>query len=126
MGTEPPIKPEINTTDCKVLKPRLDSPGSYKLLKPKTTNQNINEESDSDIEVMEEVFFNNSKTSKEAECNPSDGSDIDEASGTESDIVPCDEGKKMFTDEENRIYHEKLKEEEKKRREAEMEQVVQE
>ncbi|CAL4083089.1 unnamed protein product [Meganyctiphanes norvegica] len=91
-----------------------------------SSNQNANDESDSDIEVMEEVIVVNvsSKTPKEVECNMSD--DIDEASGTESDIVPCDDSKKMFTDIENQVYHEKLKEQERKRKEAEMDRVVQE
>merc|ERR1712179_654404 len=102
----------------------------YKILKPLSMPKQIlkqyrNEESDSDIEVMEEVLVNSSKTPIKDDCNSSDSSNIDEASGTESDIVPCDDNVKMFTDEENRIYHDKLIERERKRKESEKEQVVQ-
>ncbi|KAG7157122.1 uncharacterized protein LOC121880364 [Homarus americanus] len=43
-------------------------------------------------------------------------SDIDEASGCESDIVPCDEKAKMFTDKEIKDYHNKLMEAEMQRK----------
>lgn len=57
-------------------------------------------DNDSDLDIIYH------QTDVEAVSDSSD--EIDEASGSPGDIVPCDEVNKMFTDEETRVYHEKL------------------
>ncbi|XP_069944482.1 microtubule-associated protein futsch isoform X2 [Cherax quadricarinatus] len=65
------------------------------------------ENSDSDIEILTEESLKTSKSSLSLTFH--DACDVDEASGSDSDIVPCDEETKMFTDEEIKSYHTKLK-----------------
>nr|XP_045595149.1 LOW QUALITY PROTEIN: uncharacterized protein LOC123756142 [Procambarus clarkii] len=71
------------------------------------------EDPDSEVEILDEAFV---VKSVQALTLNNEASDVDEASGTDSDIIPCDETAKMFTDEEIQIYHTKLKEDEIQRK----------
>ncbi|XP_064121040.1 uncharacterized protein LOC135225644 [Macrobrachium nipponense] len=81
-------------------KPRKNTDSIEKSPKADTCFAKSNNNSDSDLDII----FHRTHVK-----NVSDSSDeIDEASGSPGDIVPCDEVNKMFTDEETRAYHEKL------------------
>ncbi|XP_071550570.1 uncharacterized protein [Panulirus ornatus] len=71
------------------------------------------ENSDSDLEIVHveeanprhfKLYSNKISTLEDHAC------EIDEASGSDDDIIPCDEKTKMFTDEETKNYHNKLME----------------
>nr|XP_027231061.1 mucin-17-like [Penaeus vannamei] len=79
-------------------------------------NTSTGKELDSELEIVEVIQKKEPEVSQKDENTLEDSSDIDEASASDSDIIPCDESTKMFTDEENKHYHDKLIAQELKRK----------
>ncbi|KAK3879015.1 hypothetical protein Pcinc_016396 [Petrolisthes cinctipes] len=73
-----------------------------------TNNNSVVVDLDSDIEIIEDNIEHKIPVRKCRRKRRNYHSDIDEASGSDSDIVPCDEGRPIFTDEEIKDYHSKL------------------
>ncbi|KAK4311900.1 hypothetical protein Pmani_016645 [Petrolisthes manimaculis] len=73
-----------------------------------TDNNSVVVDLDSDIEIIEDNIEDKIPLKKCKRKRRNYHSDIDEASGSDTDIVPCDEGRPIFTDEEIKDYHSKL------------------